>query len=101
MSASKNGRHVGDPQRAPRAPSGMRLTWSPEAIGDLLSLRGHIAVDDPAAAKRVALHIIRSVEELLSQNSQLGHPARLEGFGEPGAAAAATTPLLVYDPASR
>jgi toxin ParE1/3/4 len=39
----------------------MRLTWSPEAIGDLLSLRGRIAVDDPGAAKRVALHIIRSV----------------------------------------
>jgi toxin ParE1/3/4 len=60
----------------------MRITWSPEAIGDLLSLRGHIAVDDPGAAKRVALHIIRSVEELLSQNPQLGHPGRVPGTRE-------------------
>jgi toxin ParE1/3/4 len=76
------GRHVGDPEGAPPAQSSMRLTWSPEAIGDLLSLRGHIAVDDPAAAKRVALHIIHSVEELVSQNPQLGHPGRVPGTRE-------------------
>jgi plasmid stabilization system protein ParE len=40
----------------------MKLTWSPEAIDDLNSLRAHISVDDPAAAKRVALHILHCVE---------------------------------------
>jgi toxin ParE1/3/4 len=60
----------------------MRLTWSPEAIDDLLSLRGHIAVDDPLAARRVALHIVHCVEELLPQNPQLGHPGRVPGTRE-------------------
>jgi plasmid stabilization system protein ParE len=57
----------------------MTLTWSPEAIDDLASLRAYISVDDPAAAKRIALHIIHGVEELLSNNSHLGHPGRVPG----------------------
>jgi plasmid stabilization system protein ParE len=36
----------------------MTLLWSPESIHDLLALRAHIAEHDPAAAKRVALHIL-------------------------------------------
>jgi hypothetical protein len=32
-----------------------------QAIDDLASLRAYISVDDPAAAKRIALHIIHSV----------------------------------------
>jgi toxin ParE1/3/4 len=60
----------------------MKLTWSPEAIEDLNSLRTQISVDDPAAAKRVALHILHCVEELLSQNPQLGHPGRVPGTRE-------------------
>jgi hypothetical protein len=48
-----------------------------EAIEDLNSLRTQISVDDPAAAKRVALHILHCVEELLPQNPQLGHPGRV------------------------
>jgi toxin ParE1/3/4 len=32
--------------------------------------------------KRVALHIIHCVEELLSQNPQLGHPGRVPGTRE-------------------
>jgi hypothetical protein len=42
----------------------MTLTWSPQAIDDLASLRAYISVDDPAAAKRAAL--------LLANNPQLG-----------------------------
>jgi toxin ParE1/3/4 len=60
----------------------MMLTWSPEAIDDLASLRAHITMDDPAAAKRVALHIIHCVEELLASNPQLGHPGRVPGTRE-------------------
>jgi plasmid stabilization system protein ParE len=36
----------------------MTLLWSPESIHDLIALRTHIAEHDPAAAKRVALHIL-------------------------------------------
>jgi toxin ParE1/3/4 len=35
----------------------MTLIWSPEAIDDLAALRACIEQDDPAAAKRVALHV--------------------------------------------
>ena len=76
------GRLVGDPQGAPYTESGMKLTWSPEAINDLNSLRAYISVDDPTAAKRVALHILHCVETLLQQNPQLGHPGRVPGTRE-------------------
>lgn len=33
----------------------MNILWSPEAIGDLASLRAYIAEDDPAAARGVVL----------------------------------------------
>jgi toxin ParE1/3/4 len=60
----------------------MKLTWSLEAIDDLVSLRAQILVDDPAAAKRVALHILHCIEELLPPNPQLGHPGRVPGTRE-------------------
>jgi plasmid stabilization system protein ParE len=41
--------------------------WSPEAIEDLASLRAYIAEDNPAAARRVMLQIIETVEQLLSE----------------------------------
>jgi toxin ParE1/3/4 len=73
---------MGDAQRAPLTQRGMTLAWSPEAIDDLASLRTYISVEDPAAAKRIALQIIQSVEELLSQNPHLGHPGRVPGTRE-------------------
>ena len=60
----------------------MTLTWSPKAIDDLVSLRANISLEDPAAAKRVALHILYCIEELLSQNRELGHPGRVPGTRE-------------------
>jgi toxin ParE1/3/4 len=60
----------------------MTILWSPEATDDLQSLRAHIASDDPAAAKRVALHILHCIEELLPENPQLGHPGRVPGTRE-------------------
>jgi toxin ParE1/3/4 len=69
-------------QGASRSQSGMTLDWSPEAINDLASLRAHISLEDPAAAKHVALHILHGVEELLSQNPELGHPGRVPGTRE-------------------
>lgn len=60
----------------------MKLLWSPESIRDLIALRTHIAEHDPAAAKRVALHILYCVEYLLSENPKLGAPGRVPGTRE-------------------
>ena len=60
----------------------MTLLWSPESIHDLIVLRAHIAERDPAAAKRVALHIHYCVEYLLSENPKLGAPGRVPGTRE-------------------
>jgi toxin ParE1/3/4 len=60
----------------------MTLIWSPESIHDLISLRADIAEHDPAAAKRVALHVLYCVEHLLSENPQLGNPGRVPGTRE-------------------
>jgi plasmid stabilization system protein ParE len=60
----------------------MTLSWSPEAIHDLTALRAHIAEHDPAAAKRVALHILYCVEGLLAEHPRLGAPGRVPGTRE-------------------
>ena len=60
----------------------MKIIWSPEAIDDLISLRAYIAEDNPAAAQRVALNIIRDIEELLVNNPQMGRPGRVSGTRE-------------------
>jgi toxin ParE1/3/4 len=60
----------------------MKIIWSPEAIDDLISLRAYIAEDNPAAAHRIALNIIRNIEELLADNPQMGRPGRVSGTRE-------------------
>jgi toxin ParE1/3/4 len=60
----------------------MNIIWSPQAIEDLLSLRAYIAEDNPAAARRVVLGIIRTIEELLPDNPQMGRPGRVPGTRE-------------------
>jgi toxin ParE1/3/4 len=60
----------------------MTLVWSPESIRDVLALRTYIAEHDPASAKRVALHIIHCVEDLLMKNPKLGAPGRVPGTRE-------------------
>jgi plasmid stabilization system protein ParE len=76
------GRFLGDAKGAPVSKEGMTLIWSPESIHDLIALRAHIAEQDPAAAKRVALHILYCVEYLLSENPKLGAPGRVPGTRE-------------------
>ena len=56
--------------------------WSPEAIEDLAALRAYIEQDDKAAALRVALHIVRTVETLLPNNPEMGRPGRVPGTRE-------------------
>src|SRR5271155_5966078 len=86
------GRFLGDPEGAPISTERMTLLWSPESIHDLVALRAHIAEQDPAAAKRVALHILYCVEYLLSENPKLGVPGRVPGTRE---LVIPTTPYIV------
>ena len=60
----------------------MTILWSPEAIEDLTSLRAYIADDNPAAARGVVLHIMHNIEQLLSDNPQMGRPGRVPGTRE-------------------
>jgi toxin ParE1/3/4 len=60
----------------------MKLTWSPEAIDDLISLRAQISEDDAVAAKRVVSHILHCIEEWLPPNPHIGHPGRVPGTRE-------------------
>ena len=60
----------------------MTPVWSPEAVDDLAALRAYIEQDDPAAAKRVALHIIRNVEPLLPGSPEMARPGRVPGTRE-------------------
>src|ERR1039458_4041263 len=76
------GRLMGDAQRASISERRVTLQWSPESIHDLIALRAHIFEDNPAAAKRVSLHILYCAEHLLSENPQLGHPGRVPGTRE-------------------
>ena len=73
---------LGDAKGTPISSGRMTLLWSPESIHDLLALRAHINEHDPAAAKRVALHILYCVEYLLSENPKLGAPGRVPGTRE-------------------
>jgi len=60
----------------------MTPIWSPEAIDDLAALRAYIEQDDPAAARRIALHIIHNVETLLANSPEMGRPGRVPGTRE-------------------
>jgi toxin ParE1/3/4 len=60
----------------------MIVAWSQFAADDLASLRAYIADDDPAAAQRVVLHIIHSVEALLTRQPRMGRPGRVTGTRE-------------------
>ena len=55
----------------------MRVIWSPEASEDLRSLGDYIAADNPEAARRVVLIIVRAAEEILAENPSIGRAGRL------------------------
>ncbi|HZD39453.1 MAG TPA: type II toxin-antitoxin system RelE/ParE family toxin [Terriglobales bacterium] len=60
----------------------MNILWSPEAIEDLNSLRAYISENDPPAARRAALHILHSIEQLLPDNPKMGRSGRVPGTRE-------------------
>jgi toxin ParE1/3/4 len=70
----------------------MTPVWSLEAIEDLAALRAYIEQDDKAAALRVALHIVTTVETLLPNNPEMGRPGRVPGTRE---LVIPKTPLIV------
>lgn len=65
-----------------KTPDAMNILWSPEAFNDLISLRAYIAKDDPAAARAVGLHIIHTIEKLLTDHPQMGRAGRIPGTRE-------------------
>ena len=73
---------MGKREREAGAQEFMNPIWSPEAIADLAALRAYIAQDDPAAAQRVALLIIRNIETLLPDSAEIGRPGRVPGTRE-------------------
>jgi toxin ParE1/3/4 len=60
----------------------MKIVWSPEAIGDLISLRAYIAENYSAAALRTAQRIVQSIEDGLVENPSMGRPGRVPGTRE-------------------
>ena len=60
----------------------MIVRWSAEALGDLVALRDYLAQHNPAAADRIALEVVHSVETLLPDNPHIGRPGRVPGTRE-------------------
>ena len=60
----------------------MNIEWSDEALADLSSLHSFIAKDNPAAAQKVAMTIVNSVETNLPDNPHIGRPGRVNGTRE-------------------
>ncbi len=59
----------------------MRIRWQDDAINDLIQVRRFIAMDNPAAAVRVADRIRSAVPELADQPG-MGRPGRVPGTRE-------------------
>ena len=59
----------------------MKILWSSVAIDHLISVRAHIAKDNPHAAQRMAAKILISVESL-ALHPHLGRPGRVTGTRE-------------------
>jgi toxin ParE1/3/4 len=53
-----------------------RLAWTPSATRDVDEYLGYVAVDDPAAAERLALHLREAAQRLLAFPG-LGRPGRV------------------------
>ena len=68
----------------------MKLSWTRQAVGDLTEARQFIAMDDPAAALRVANRLVAAADSLL-RNPELGDaPAQIQAAAPRG-----TFPLVV------
>ncbi len=59
----------------------MRVRWLRRALANLDAEAEYIAVDDPAAARRAVLRILRAVD-LLKRNPAMGRAGRVAGTRE-------------------
>lgn len=59
----------------------MRVVWTHAAIRDLLQIRRYVEGDNPLAASRVAVQILKSVNRL-AVHPQMGRIGRLSGTRE-------------------
>ena len=55
----------------------MRIQWTKAASGDLDSIEEYISQDNPKAAVRQVLRIVKAVEENLSSMPEMGRSGRL------------------------
>ena len=58
-----------------------KVSYSDDAIADLIALRDYIAQHNPSAAQRVAARIVKSVNRLAT-HPQFGKTGRVEGTRE-------------------
>jgi len=84
---------VGDGRGTSVAAGHLRLQWRPRALADLEHVRASIAREQPAAAERIAGHVLASAE-LLTDYPQLGRAGRVPDTRE--LAIAGTPYLLIY-----
>ena len=57
---------------------GLRVRWSHQSRDHLIAIRRHIRADNPSAAERMRLHIVK-VLKLLGTMPGMGHPGRRKG----------------------
>lgn len=69
----------------------MEIVWLERAVLNLEMLREYIGRDNTVAARKIALHIIKEIEQL-QRFPNLGRPGRVAGTRE---LAIADTPYLV------
>lgn len=60
----------------------MSVRWSPQAIGDLSSIREFIEQENPRAGRDVVLQIIGHISRMLPAFPQSGRPGRVPGTRE-------------------
>lgn len=60
----------------------MKLTWSPQAVRDLQSIRTYIGNENPGAARAVVSAIIGLIESQLPRHPHSGRSGRIEGTRE-------------------
>jgi toxin ParE1/3/4 len=75
----------------------MQVRWHEDAVGDLVALRRYIALENPAAAQRVARKLLERVN-LLRKHPMLGKAGRIESTRE--LVVAGTPYTIVYLPQS-
>jgi len=60
----------------------VHIKWTEAACEDLDNIHKYIYNDNPSAAVDVVLHIIKSVETLIPQNTSIGRAGRVLGTRE-------------------